>query len=325
MLEASPLHYFSYYSTSVDPQTGTWGPGTKYLSGIQGGSPLALYDSNLNTIIISPLDHFMSGIQTLSKNLKGNLACGIQGKIASIPQGHTHSTIIALSQGVNDAFDLWGSLLLKFHGKTPKTEDDDLTLKYLGYWTDNGAFYYYNTEAGKNYEDTMVDVYNYITSINLPVHYYQFDSWWYYRGKTNGLVLWEPKPDIFPNGMKALTSQMGNKPIVLHNRWFEDDTDYYTQLHYPFIIQPGFGYPLTEDTYLYLMTKAKDWGLIVYEQDWLAYQFLKIEAIQTDIHLSENWLINMNKAAQQLGLTIEVTLKQNRKFLIHKDLHTISI
>ena len=33
-------------------------------------------------------------------------------------------------------------------------------MNYLGYWTDNGAYYYYHTEEGKNYQETMMDVYN---------------------------------------------------------------------------------------------------------------------------------------------------------------------
>jgi len=28
----------------------------------------------------------------------------------------------------------------------------------LTYYTDNGAFYYYNVETNKNYEDTLADV-----------------------------------------------------------------------------------------------------------------------------------------------------------------------
>lgn len=46
--------------------------------------------------------------------------------------------------------------------------------KYLGYWTDNGAYYYYNTEPGFDYERTMIDVGRYITDIGLPVRYFQF-------------------------------------------------------------------------------------------------------------------------------------------------------
>jgi len=153
----------------------------------------------------------------------------------------------------------------------------------------------------------MVNVYLDIMEFQLPVRYYQFDSWWYYKGKTQGLYLWEPRPDIFPNGMKTITSRMGNTPVVLHNRWFENDTLYYTELGFPFIVESnGLALPLTEVPYYYIMYKAKDWGLIVYEQDWLMNQFLEMNATLTDIYLAENWMLNMNKAAKALSITIQL-------------------
>ena len=43
--------------------------------------------------------------------------------------------------------------------------------RYLGYSPDNGAFYYYTTEAGKNYEDTMLDVAAYAKTAGIPYQY----------------------------------------------------------------------------------------------------------------------------------------------------------
>ena len=37
-------------------------------------------------------------------------------------------------------------------------EVEDLATNYLGYWTDNGAYYYYNPMAGSTYEETLVKV-----------------------------------------------------------------------------------------------------------------------------------------------------------------------
>ena len=31
--------------------------------------------------------------------------------------------------------------------------------------------------------------------------YFQFDSWWYYKGLAGGVKLWEPRPDVFPHGL----------------------------------------------------------------------------------------------------------------------------
>lgn len=52
--------------------------------------------------------------------------------------------------------------------KTPEYRESDLTNNYIGYWTDNGAFYYYNTEDGKNYQQTILDVKTYAEKMKLP-------------------------------------------------------------------------------------------------------------------------------------------------------------
>jgi hypothetical protein len=101
---------------------------------------------------------------------------------------------------------------------------------------------------------------------------------------------------------------MGNKPLVLHNRWFENDTDYYTQMKFPFVVEKGYALPLTEEPFIYFMSKASNWGLKVYEQDWLVDQFLNMDATQTDIALAENWMNNMNSAAQKSGVTIQLCM-----------------
>jgi len=76
---------------------------------VNGGIPLALHDKNLNTLMISPFSNFLVGIQAISLALKGQFACGIQGKVLSIPRGFFHSTIITASVGINFAHNFWGS------------------------------------------------------------------------------------------------------------------------------------------------------------------------------------------------------------------------
>ncbi|XP_050419530.2 uncharacterized protein LOC126832705 [Patella vulgata] len=44
-----------------------------------------------------------------------------------------------------------------FYGKDPSYRKADMTINYLGYWTDNGATYFWNTEPHKSYEQTIYD------------------------------------------------------------------------------------------------------------------------------------------------------------------------
>jgi hypothetical protein len=66
--------------------------------------------------------------------------------------------------------------------------------------------------------------------------------------------------------MKDVQQQMGNLPLVLHNRWFEPDNDYFTKMKFPFVNEDKYSLPLDEQPYDYMMSKAAEWGLLVYEQ-----------------------------------------------------------
>lgn len=68
---------------------------------------------------------------------------------------------------------------------------------------DNGAFYYYHLDEYNTYEETMIKVAEYHTSAGIPVQSYQLDSWWYYKYLyfDGGLVLWEPHPEGYVNGV----------------------------------------------------------------------------------------------------------------------------
>ena len=61
--------------------------------------------------------------------------------------------------------------------------ESDHTVNYLGYWTDQGAYYYYNTEPNKTYGETMMDIYDNYSGgpQKLPIRHWNYDSWWYYK------------------------------------------------------------------------------------------------------------------------------------------------
>ena len=79
---------------------------------------------------------------------------GLPGLVDQLPEnGYDISTIISYSdKGFYESVQKWGATLRKYTGKGLERRESDDTVNYLGYWTDNGAFYYYNTEENKNYE-----------------------------------------------------------------------------------------------------------------------------------------------------------------------------
>lgn len=81
-----------------------------YVGGYTGG-PLALFDANLNTVVISSLSFFLSAITNLN-DTDNVLISGVQGKVLSIPAGFSIDYVLHCDQGVNTAFMGWGDILL---------------------------------------------------------------------------------------------------------------------------------------------------------------------------------------------------------------------
>ena len=96
-------------------------------------------------------------------------------------------------------------------------------MRYLGYYTDAGAYYYYNTEPGMNYEETFDYIRDYADDTNYPIRFAQYDSWFYPHGEGN-----LEQKNIDKGGGEAAYANH-KLPIVAHNRWFGPDTVYATE------------------------------------------------------------------------------------------------
>ncbi|CAF4831166.1 unnamed protein product [Rotaria sp. Silwood1] len=237
-------------------------------AGMEAG-PVVLFNltqhGQNDVIILSPFAQFMATSLSQQDNI---LQYGVMGSIKTIPANYNHTMILFYSSnGTNDALRQYGNIMQRVYNRDKQYRLNDITINYLGYCTDGGAYYYYNTESGLNYEETVLSVHKKIT---LPFHYIQLDSWWYYKGLKDGVSQWKSRPDIFPDGLPSVYHQMDNIPLAAHNRYWALDT-----------------------------------GLIMYEQDWLHAQTSKFIPLRTDINLGEQWLISMVKGAEKAGITIQ--------------------
>lgn len=289
-----------------DQNAGRWGIDRDAVStGINGG-PFVVFDSEKgghgDAMVLSPFSHFMTSSFSLNDS---TLAYGVMSSISTIPANYSHSMILYYSsKGINGAMREWGEVMQTAYNRTKQYRENDLTIRFLGYYTDNGGYYYYNTEPGMNYEETMVHV---SKNLPLPIHYMQFDSWWYYKGIAGGVTEWTAMPDVFPDGLPAVYNRLNRIPIAAHNRYWAIDTMYANK--YAFVIDQNHqkALPLSNDTFWFdlLSEPARQWGLILYEQDWLAQQTIDFSPLRTDIELGERWLNAMGQAAALLSINIQ--------------------
>jgi len=97
-------------------------------------------------------------------------------------------------------------------------------------------------------------------------------------------------------GMAAVTKGMGSQQIVLHNRYFDAHNDYLGMFH--FIIEKNIAVPMEEALFLHIMKQARQWGMVVYEQDWLIYSYLNVTEMQINVTNARTWLLSMERAAR---------------------------
>lgn len=256
------------------------------------------------------------------QNDTAKLHYGIEGLAGSIPPGFSVSVIAAtdLQQGSRNssfvsAVMKWGESVQKTFGVS-KMEDP--STEYLGYWTDNGAYYYYNTDTYDNYEDLLVALYNYTQLHDIPVRYLQLDSWWYFKGLGDGVKNWTAMPSVFPHGLEAFHHEVP-WPILAHNRYFASDTSY-ASLNggkYPFFVdnETSKAVPLDKSFWDDLFDEALTWGLAVYEQDWLDEEYEGVSVLHSNVTLGDDWLRNMGAAAEERGLPVEYCMSLPREAL----------
>ncbi len=187
------------------PLAGPWNSSISLTGGIGGSGVLCVFDQvTAQSCVISPLTNFMS-TSRYSPN-PGELAFGIMGNATTIPALHSVKTIIYIADdntlGVNAAMKGWGNMLRTYYdkGDVHISRAKDVTLQYLGYTTDNGAYYYYHTIPHLNYQDTLTVIKQYADSLNTPYKYVLLDSWWYFKGANGGISNWTAMSNIFPEG-----------------------------------------------------------------------------------------------------------------------------
>jgi hypothetical protein len=304
---------------ALDKHAGLWNASSYVVKkGFQDG-PVVLFNLTQqgegDKLVLSPYSHFMAtSLTQTNTELRRALEYGVVGSMSSIPADYMHSFIVFYSsEGINKGIREWGQIMQRSFNRTNEHRLNDLSINYLGYYLDNGGYYCYNTLPGLDYEDTMIEI---AEQIDIPYHYMEISAWFYYKGVAGGVSNWSPRPDVFPDGIPFLHRRLGNLPFIIHNRYWAYDAVYQNNYSWVLDAESGISLPASNDSFwVDLLTKAKDWGVILYQQDWLCDQTLLFGPTHTDINLAEQWLTSMGEAAEQLEINIHYIMSYPRHIL----------
>jgi hypothetical protein len=218
---------------------------------------------------------------------------------------------LVLGKGINSTFETWGHAMTDLQGKSRPANDADLSLGYLGYWTDNGAKYYYSFESPLGYDGTLLAVRDDFAQHGIPLGYMQLDSWFYpkgpnadWRDRSGGIYQYVADATLFPDGLSAFQQRVG-LPLLTHARWIDPRSPYRQQYQMSGNVSTD---PLYWDSIIGYVQSA---GVVTYEQDWLGAQ------AQTDFNLydPQAFMDEMARATSQNGLTMQYCMALPRHYL----------
>eukprot|EP00041_Stephanoeca_diplocostata_P028325 m.800507 g.800507 ORF g.800507 m.800507 type:complete len:823 (-) comp23355_c0_seq15:151-2619(-) len=340
-------HFFRWKQGSAFDALDTRVPPSNSAADDDGAAmPLVLTSSNGTTLIISPLDDYFTACQTVSE-ATGKFSIGIQGTTVTVPPGHLHRTLVVSGSSVSKAMLRWGDIFLASAGGGKKrsmqwTIAGDPGLRMLSYYTDNGAYYYYHTEKNQSlsksmpplpydstgYHQLMHDLSTYFNKSNIPFGAVQFDSWWYYKGKTAGVQLWEPMPSTLGgqdvNGDPGTWLKFpGGLSTVTHSRYYEADNAYITGAapgmqgkNFSWIISDQIAASNDSGFFEHIFSRAKaGLHMATYEQDFLIHTYEACTPLQQHIGLAESWLTAMSEGAERTNVTIQYCMALPRHIL----------
>lgn len=313
------LRKFSYRNQAFSPYSFSLQPGT---------SPWALFDSTGNTFIVSPASDFF--ISKMSGDGETSIASGLNDKVGSYPAGFTHRSLLVVGKGIVDTFQAWGNALTSLYGKSRPSNEADISLKYLGYWTDHYAYYYYQYDHALGYTGTLLDLDQYFHRQKIPVKYFQLDSWWYPKSKTQadgrtggkmnphepdrpwnrggGCLLYQADGDLFTNGLGAFEDSL-KLPLLTHARWIDWDSPYRETYKISGVAAIDRAY--WDDRAKYLAGN----GVVTYEQDWLDEIYDNSPALRNTVDAGNAFMDNMSGAMSSAGLTMQYCMPMPLHYL----------
>ena len=255
--------------------------------------PLGLVAPDGRTMLLAPLRSFHEQVIVVpagKEQADAGLHAGWHGDIDDVDAGFATELAIIAGDGARECFARWAQLLRARSGVAAPERDADVLGTRLSYWTDNGSAYWYRTEPDHDAASTVVAAVDDLEARGLPVGAVQLDSWWYphevlrpfntdeWVVPPSGMVRWEPRDDVLPDGVHALRERLGRRPLVAHCRHLSSQSPYCDE--FAMWIDGDRAHPQSGELYERLLDQAVAWGVEIFEHDWLIECFLGVRGLR---------------------------------------------
>jgi hypothetical protein len=279
--------------------------------------PLGLVAPDGRTILLAPLNRFHEQVIAVSAgkdDADSGLRVGWHGDIDAVDEGFATELAVIAGHGARECFTTWARLLRDESGVEPPPRDRDVLGTRVSYWTDNGSAYWYRTEGDLDAASTVVAAVDDLEARGVPVGAVQLDSWWYphevlrpfntdeWVVPPTGMVTWEPRADVLPDGIGPLRERLNRRPLVTHTRHLSAQSPYCEE--FPVWVDDDRAHPQDARLYERLLDQCVAWGVEVFEHDWLIECFLGVRGLRAPGRAAA-WQEGIDAALEARDLTAQ--------------------
>ncbi|HMK11035.1 MAG TPA: hypothetical protein VK461_05620, partial [Acidimicrobiales bacterium] len=268
-------------------------------------------------VLLAPLDNPHEQVIAV---VDGQLRWGWHGDLDEAPGGFSTTLGVFVGESAAELLDQWGR---KVRGGRPRrSAGANPITSHLSYWTDNGAAYWYRTEAGRTIGTSVCEVVERLRAEGVPVNAVELDSWCYQHEVArpiteigypeevppSGLMLWEPRADAFDppsegrDPIEEFAFRLDRPPLVIHSRHISPKSPYVADGEW--WVDELAAQPTDPAFFLRWFEDALRWGACAIEQDWMLLYWFGVRALRAAPDRAAAWQRGLDALAGDFGIDL---------------------
>jgi hypothetical protein len=292
-------------------------------------TPWVFFNRKFQTCIFAPASEIL--VSRLYGDGNTLMADGFNQGVLGAALKEPHRTIMIFGNGIRRTIAAWGDAFRRLNHRPATSQEATPILRDFGYWTDNGANYFYNYDKAYGYAGTLLKIASEFRKDHIHLGYMELDSWWYdkshhfFNGQkigpmnphlpTNnrwnyfgGTWLYHAAHQLFPKGLNAFHHQIG-LPLVVHARWIARHSPYHRQYRISGIAAADRSYWRSRAKYL------ASGGVRVMEQDWLIDIYGHSPQLHVHLSLARDFTHGMASAMASRHISV-IYCMETARFLM---------